>query len=297
MNFRKLCQDYHIPTAPSQHKHYRRGWVNVACPFCTGNPGYHLGYEQDGHGTGFVCYRCGGKGGVKTIAALCHVSTEEAKAIIEEYGGRAYTFRVKKWKDWELDSDVDEPSGAMELSGRGAKYLTERGFDAEVLQKLWDVKQFGPTGKYKFRIYIPIKFQGHTISYTCRSYVGCETRYLSCPSALEKIPHKQILYGIDEVPNNKRIVVVEGCTDVWRLGPGAVATFGTKFTHSQIKLLSKFRKIVLLRDMDAAGATAWGKLEKTILALGLDVSVVALDGVGDAAELSQIDANHLMKIL
>ena len=297
MDFRKLCADYGIPIAPHAHRHFRAGWINVECPFCTGNPGYHLGYEEAGSGTGFVCYRCGGKGGVRTIAALCHVSYNEAKEIISQYGGRPYQVQVKRWNEWKLGESVAPPVGLRRVSLRGLKYLKNQGYDAEELEHLWDIKMTGPVGRYKFRIFIPIKFQGFTVSFTCRSYVGSDVRYLSCPSAEEKIPHKQILYGIDEVPNRNRIVVVEGCTDVWRLGPGAVATFGTKVTQSQLKLLSAFKKIVLIRDSDKAGAVAWRKLEAQLEGFGLNAVVHTLEGVEDAAGLSQVEANYLMRTL
>lgn len=297
MNFRKLCIDYGVPIAPHAHRHYRAGWVNVACPFCTGNPGYHLGYEESSSGIGFACYRCGGKSGIRTIAALLHIPYEEAKEVISQYGGRPYQIQVKRWRDWKFEK-IEPPSGLRRVSVRGLKYLMERGFDVDELERLWDIRMFGPVGRYKFRIYIPIKFQGLTISYTCRSYVGSDVRYLSCPSAEEKIPHKQILYGIDEVPSRNRVVVVEGCTDVWRLGPGAVATFGTKVTQSQLKLLSAFKKIVLVRDSDTAGRVAWGKLKAQLEGFGLDVIAHTLDsGVEDAASLPQSEANYLMRTL
>lgn len=297
MDFRRLCADYGIPIATHGHRHFRSGWINVECPFCTGNPGYHLGFEEYGSGTGFVCFRCGGKGGIRTIAALCRVSYNEAKSIIEEYGGRPYQVQIKRWKDWKFGESVDPPVDLHRVSVRGLKYLNERGFDAEQLARLWDIKMTGPVGRYKFRIYIPIKFQGYTVSFTCRSYVNSDIRYLSCPSSQEKIPHKQILYGIDEVPNRNRIVVVEGCTDVWRLGPGAVATFGTKFTQSQLKLLSAFKRIVLVMDSDAAGASAWRKLAAQLEGFGIATFLHDLGGVEDAAALSQVEADYLMRTL
>ena len=296
MDFRKLCEDYGIPIAPQTHKHWRAGWVNVECPFCTGNPGYHLGYEESGEGSGFSCYRCGGKGVVRTISALLRVSYGQARDIVEEYGGRPFAVRKRRWAQWKL-KDAERPLGVGRLRALGQKYLTSRGFDAEAIERLWDVSEIGPVGRHKFRLFIPIKFQGYAVSWTCRSIVGSDVRYLSCPTEKEMVPHKQILYGIDEVPSRNRLVVVEGCTDVWRLGPGSVATFGTKFTQSQLKLMSSFARIVLIRDSDSAGRMAWDKLAMQLEGLGLPVLVHSLDGAEDAAALPQDEATYLMKTI
>jgi hypothetical protein len=45
MDITRLLQDYNIDFVSENHKHSRPGWVNVRCPFCTGNEGYHLGFN------------------------------------------------------------------------------------------------------------------------------------------------------------------------------------------------------------------------------------------------------------
>ena len=172
-----------------------------------------------------------------------------------------------------------------------------RNFDPEYLQKIWDVQQTGPVGFFKHRVVIPIKYQGYTVSFTCRSYVGSEVRYLSCPTDMEAIPHKDILYGIDEVPSRNRGIVIEGCPDAWRFGPGSVATFGTKLTPSQLKLLCSFKRVVLFRDLDEAGEAAWALAAARLRFAGSRLDIVSPDGVDDAAELTQDEADYLMKIL
>ena len=57
MKLIQLYQDYNVPFQTEGHKHCRDGWVNTECPFCTGNPGLHLGATLDGKI--FTCWRDG----------------------------------------------------------------------------------------------------------------------------------------------------------------------------------------------------------------------------------------------
>ena len=52
------------------------------------------------------------------------------------------------------------------------------------------------------------------------------------------VNYKDILYNMDRVQGEK-VVVVEGITDVWRMGDGFVASFGTTLTSAQINLSDK----------------------------------------------------------
>ena len=58
MNIEQLYRDFGIPYATEGHKHTRDGWINIACPFCTGNAGLHLGFHLEDEY--YVCWRCGG---------------------------------------------------------------------------------------------------------------------------------------------------------------------------------------------------------------------------------------------
>jgi len=51
------------------------------------------------------------------------------------------------------------------------------------------------------------------------------------------------------------VIIVEGITDVWRLGDGAVATFTKNFTREQILLLKKknIKEAFVFYDSDAVG--------------------------------------------
>lgn len=295
MDFATFCADYKITTAPVGHKHNRAGWINVVCPFCTGHFGYHLGYNTMQNSNHFVCYRCHGHRAIEVISALANVSAYEARDIIEQYGGFTASRPLYKKQSWQLGKNVQFPIGTFEVNEMGKSYLEQRGFDAEKIIKHFGLMQTGPIGQYRHRILIPIYFNDYMVSYTCRTYLPqVEKRYLACPRSIELIPNKDILYNLDNARNKNTVVVVEGCTDVWRLGHGAVATFGTSVTSSQLIILGKFKRVILLQDNDMAGSTAWATLAKK-LSCHCEVRRYTLTEVNDASEMSDTDAAYFMR--
>lgn len=69
-------------------------------------------------------------------------------------------------------------------------------------------------------------------------------------------------------------IVVEGVTDVWRLGPGAVATFGIKFRPAQVAMLARhFKTIHVLFDPEPAAQAQARKLATDISRLGCAVKI------------------------
>lgn len=104
-------------------------------------------------------------------------------------------------------------------------------------------------------------------------------------------------------------IVIEGITGAWRLGPGALATFGAKYTKSQFRLLySRFKKIFILFDPDEAGETNSARLRDELRVMGrtpilLDVIQEKkkplkgedTDSELDSGKLSQDEADTLMK--
>lgn len=64
-----------------------------------------------------------------------------------------------------------------------------------------------------------------------------------------------LLYGIHKASKDG-IVIVEGPADVWRLGPGAVATLGISWKREQANILRKYkRKFILFDSVDKKNPT------------------------------------------
>jgi len=70
---------------------------------------------------------------------------------------------------------------------------------------------------------------------------------------------RTFLYGIDKVPG-KTIVIVEGVTDVWALGPGAVGTFGIDWKTEQANKLRQFENRFIMFDPDRQAQRAAQRL-------------------------------------
>ena len=70
----------------------------------------------------------------------------------------------------------------------------------------------------------------------------------TCPGMRQS----QLLYGLDQANGLGFAVLVEGPTDAWRYGPGAVAAFGKSVSPAQLELLrASFDDVVVLLGGDA----------------------------------------------
>jgi DNA primase len=129
-------------------------------------------------------------------------------------------------------------------------YLQKRGFDPEYLVEKYDLKSCHTVGLYRWRIIIPIYLNKTLVNFTARAIrKGLEPRYRHCPNDRAVVPRRDIFYNIDNV-KGKSVVIVEGPTDVWRIGDGAICSFGTEVTDGQIALLlkKKIKNVYILFD-------------------------------------------------
>ncbi|MFP4047900.1 MAG: hypothetical protein ACLFT4_09125, partial [Bacteroidales bacterium] len=256
MNITKLYQDYNIPIAPEEHRHSRPGWINTECPFCSGNPGYHLGFPvQNGHS--FVCWRCGVHGMTDTISKLLHIPKGQAIYVIKKYKGIPGS--VPKTVSKKVgEKGFKLPTNLVRLQPNHRAYLESRGFDPDFLAKHWHVLGLGPVAKVdkialNNRLFIPIYWNNQMVSYQTRSISkNADLRYISCPKEREIIHHKHILYGNPiKWEILRTVIVVEGVTDVWKLGDFSVSTLGIKYKKEQVKqLIKNFDRFAILFDND-----------------------------------------------
>jgi len=294
MNILQLYQDYSIDHATEGHHHCSPGWVHTACPFCTGNPGLHLGYNlNDDY---FVCWRCSWHPVSKTIAKLLNINEKAAKALIKQYGGHTQTNKPKitiRKKAHTL------PSGITALTSSHKQYLRGRGFDADRLEREWGLLSTGPISKldgidYRFRIIVPIRWDGIQVSFQGRDATDKHLKkYMACPKDRELIPHKEILYGKQSDWGSTGICV-EGVTDVWRLGTAAFATFGIKYTPKQLRIIAKsFERVAIVFDDDPQAIEQAYKLVADLEFRGVEAFRIPI--VGDPGGMEQEEADYLLK--
>lgn len=298
MDIIQLYQDFSIDHKTEGHKHCRPGWVNVECPHCEGNAGYHLGYNLESNH--YVCWRCGFHSVVPTIALLLRIKDREAYNIVTQYGLLLNSYvkpivnTIKVEHRW--------PSGVIPLTDRHKAYLESRNFDPEYLEKKYGLMSSGPISllddiNYKHRIMIPYIWNYEQVSFDSRDVTGKHSlKYIACPKARETIEHKDILYGNQEKWKSSA-VCVEGTTDVWRFGDNSFAVSGIKFTPKQIRLIaSSFKRVPVCFDGQEAQAIKQANILVSELKFR-GVNSFRVDIEGDPGKMNQSEANYLVKQL
>lgn len=297
MDIIRLYRDFSIEHYTEGHKHTRPGWVNTECPFCTGNPGFHLGWNINEEY--FVCWRCGWHPPLKTISEILNIPKNQAYDIIEQYGiNRSIVYSQPKDK-----KPFTFPIGTKKLLPKHRKYLIKRGFNSKRIEKLYGVKGTGPVSKldmydYKHRIIIPYFWNGQVVSFDSRDITDkAENKYYACPEAYEIIGRKQILYGLQEEWTDVGICL-EGPTDVWNIGKYSFATSGIKYTTAQVRLMSQiFKKIWVVYDPELQAQKQARKLVSELRFRGVESDNILLDGGKDPGSLNKNEVNELLKQL
>lgn len=295
MDILRLYKDYGVNHATEGHKHCRPGWVQTPCPFCTGNPGMHLGWNlRDEY---FMCWRCGWHSPIKSLINILKISYDEVSQILE-----VYKFNRTKLEKIEIvKSDFKFPTNAEPgLLPQHEKYLLKRGFNnPKELAKKWNLMSTGPIanlGKisYKHRIIIPFMWNGSNVSFDSRDITGnALNKYQACSKEFETIEHKSILYGNQEAWNDFGIVV-EGPTDVWRFGENACATSGIKYTPAQVRVISTiFKKVAVVFDYEQQAQIQAKKLIAELRFRGVEAFNVKVPN--DPGSMSQKEADELVK--
>ena len=317
LNIKKLYQDFNIHWASPGERHFGDGWINTPCPFCTGNPGNHLGFCEDlssKYFGVFVCHRCGGHAVIPVIAKLLRMSNEQAKQIIDQYGGRLPSRRVARAKPVPIlrIKTIELPQNTKQLNqvAGALNYVKKRGFDPEELATLWKVQATGPlalvyyqnaAGKERkldlsYRIIVPIYYQGQLVSWQGRDWTGkSEVKYLTCPPELEGMFHKDLLYGLDLAEGLDTVNLVEGVWDVWRIGPGTVASFGIKFSSKQVQILKEFPVVNIFYDPEPQAQLQARKLCAALQQYKCQVRNISTHSKKDPAETSRDENVRLIK--
>ena len=264
-------------------KNVSPGWVNIRCPFC-GDKSNHGGFNLT---TGvYYCWRCG--------------SDHSAQDVVKELVGFNVKFSlamqgVKKEKfehgAYETMPGIEEPRECHR------QYLKNRGFDLTMMRELYKIKFTIQTPlKYQWRIMIPIfDADGEYLSYQGRDVTGQQKlRYIDEP----KFDNKSTLYGEWLMPGMENILVVEGVFDAWKLGVGAVATYGIAYSMAQILLLSKYKNVFVMFDRERTAQVQADRLCAELSVVGCNARKVGLpDGYKDAGAMPAVKARELKKMI
>lgn len=280
-----LLDRYRIEHRGSEHKHGRSGWVQVDCPYCgPGSMKFHMGFNLS---TGAAnCWRCGRKRPANVIADL---TRETPRRVAQLLSG----VRLAKAEATRHTGRLVLPGSRIDLTASRphVAYLKERGLDPRELEALWKLEAIGMSPRLAWRIFIPIHLDGQIVSWTTRA-IGkrVELRYQAAKAEEEAVPHRDLLYGEDYARH--AIIIVEGPVDVWRIGPGAVATCGTSYTAAQVLRMTRFPVRAVCFDSDPVAQRRAVELADALSAYPGDTYNITLDakdaGEADDAEIEEL---------
>jgi len=279
-------------------KNVSYGWIEVNCPWCD-DPSFHLGISPQKR---LNCWRCGPHGSViNYIKVIEKCSTKEARRILAKYQqfGAIIPLEEIAEEEGEQDKQVVIPKSAVTpLPEMHKEYLLSRGFNPDYLTRKYLLRGCGPVGKYKFRIIIPVFVENRLVTFTSRDVTGrTEIRYKNYPNDLSIIPVKESIYNIDSVKPGGRMIIVEGPFDVWRIGDGAVATFGTNFTDEQVKLIinKKPSSVAIMYDPEPEALEKAEELAYKLSPFVDKVEIVEIDAE-DPASLTEKEVRKIRRI-
>jgi len=244
-NVKQFFEDYDIEYHKSGEKNVTRGWVNINCPFCS-DPSWHCGINLKSKF--FNCFSCHKKGGSNyLVKILLQCTTSKAEFIIKKYSTDLESYE----DDIVLPAtEVFLPEEAIsKFPPLHLNYLKSRSFGLGTIKK-YNLKACYQFGKYSYRIIIPFYYKKKLITFTTRDVTGkSDKKYLNAPSEKSIYKTTDTFYNIDNVFSDS-VLIVEGTTDVWRIGNNSVALSTTAISHHQIKMLinKRIKRAVVLLD-------------------------------------------------
>lgn len=242
MNLQELLREYSVSHKMfGEHHHTTKNFIQVDCPQCSRNSGrFRLGLGLNYYSA--HCYVCGRLSFSEVLSSLTGQPNYKLWKLLDH---RSTVVSPKK----EIhEGKLIIPDGVLQdLLPAHKEYLRSRNFDPKEIQKIWQIGGIGISPQLSWRIWLPIIYQKEIVSWTTRSISNdVKLRYISAREEEESVSHKTILYGIHLAQHT--IIIVEGPLDAWRIGPGAVATFGISYTEQQMRLASRFPIRVIVFD-------------------------------------------------
>jgi len=179
------------------------------------------------------------------------------------------------------------------VSSQRAKFTLPELVGAGLIQK---GRQGGHYDRFRKRITFPIRDQrGRVLGFGARALSADQKpKYLNSPEG-ELYRKSETLYGIDRaraaIAKSRRVIVVEGYTDVLALHQAgiaeSVAIMGTAITPEQLKMLSALdpETVVLALDADRAGADAMIRAQRVAKGKQIELRVTAMPEDADPADM------------
>jgi len=276
-------------------KNVQEGWIGVNCLWCE-DESNHLGIDLENKGIN--CWRCPVKGTIiKLIMKVERCSFASSLRIVRKFSHiSALTDRRSQGPEQmpNAQKQLELPRlSENQLLQIHSDYLHSRNFDPQFIFDKYRLRCNGPVGNFNLRLIIPFYTRKRLVTYTTRDVTGkARIPYIHCSKVKSILHPKDTLYNIDTVEDTA--LVLEGVTDVWRMGDGAVATMGDKFTAKQVTLLKNLKRCFILYDTEDEAQENAERLAYNLSVTVPDVHVLGL-GDGDPADISPDDAKSIRK--
>lgn len=226
--------------------------LNFNCPFCADSRKRFFLNSSTGKG---FCHNCGwaSKRLAWFISSLTGVSIEQAERLIEGTPSGPVVRTLERKVDLvEVGYPPEHrflkypPSKAQEyfwayLAGRNIP--VSRALDYQI--------GYAREGRYAWRVFVPVYWEGKLVSWVARDVKGTQTPKVLTPLGNQE---SEYLLNLDRLWGSKELVLVEGPFDMLRIPDLAVASFGKRLSAAQVALLKKSgaKKIVIAYDDDAS---------------------------------------------
>lgn len=158
------------------------------------------------------------------------------------------------------------PLDQIQINDKVINYIRDRNWSVEELQTTYNVS-YVLNAESDFymaqdRLFIPVIMNSILVGWQCRYPADLDWKTARMPKYYNRpnMPRRLMLYNFDQAKKFPFVVVCEGPTDVWNVGPYSVAAFGKHISAQQIKLLCDVwagGAVVILLDGDA-----WADTEK-----------------------------------
>ena len=237
----------------------------------------------------------GGDANARERTTLFKIHEAATKFYASQLGG---TLEGRTARAYLADRGLsDETVGKFRLGyapsdGQGlTRWLQDSGFEAAALEKsglvLRDAEGKRHFDRFRRRIIFPISNEsGKVVAFGGRALGEDQPKYLNSPET-PIYTKSRVLYYLDRAgPAIRKLdytILVEGYMDSIAVASAGienvVASCGTSLTESQIRLLSRYsRRVVVNYDPDSAGTAATERSLNLLLQEGFEAKVLALPG-------------------
>lgn len=283
-------------------KNVPKGCINIQCVFCDDNSN-HLWINRKS--LKVSCWRCGNHRLVNLIMEITGQPFRSSKQIensltlgVGEYGVPPFQ---ESTASSILSTSVTLPRESKKVfPEKHIRYLENRGFKASEIIRKYKLRAVHTVGKYKFRIIIPIILDRKIVSFTSRDITDQqEPKYRHASPSESAMSPKRLIYNSDTLTTGSDAILVEGPTDVWKLGNNTVSLLGLKYTEDQIIILmnKKIRNLFILFDNDKPGKKEARKIAKVLSPLVKRVEIITLETASDPGSLKTEEAKIIKREL